>query len=259
MSHTVESRHIWTSHVTYGCNAGCSEAGRDEVTLYVTVSYVTYGWVTSLMNESCHTWMECRTPTGRSKWSHVVCNSELCHIRLSHVTYERVMSHMGGTQDAQAHLEMKLYEKKSAEVADVEMQVISPVMNESCLIYMSHVTYVWVMSHMYESCHICMSHVAHMKRPMLKCRWQVMSRTRHVMSRMRQVMSPMRHVSRDWVMSQMHESCQRGKVMRKDACWSSRRWNIRDKLCHKWVMSRINESCHICMSHVTYQWVMLQG
>ena len=32
-------------------------------------------------------------------------------------------------------------------------------MNESCHIWMSHVTYEWVMSHMNESCHIWMSHV----------------------------------------------------------------------------------------------------
>jgi len=34
---------------------------------------------------------------------------------------------MGGTQDAQAQLEMKLREKRSAEVADLEMQVTSNV------------------------------------------------------------------------------------------------------------------------------------
>jgi len=34
-------------------------------------------------------------------------------------------------------------------------------MNESCHIWMSHVTYEWVMSHMNESCHIWMSHVTY--------------------------------------------------------------------------------------------------
>jgi len=33
-------------------------------------------------------------------------------------------------------------------------------MNELCHIWMSHVTYEWVMSHMNESCHIWMSHVS---------------------------------------------------------------------------------------------------
>jgi len=34
-------------------------------------------------------------------------------------------------------------------------------MNESCHIWMSHVTYEWVMLHMNESCHIWMSHVTY--------------------------------------------------------------------------------------------------
>jgi len=46
--------------------------------------------------------------------------NESCHIWMSHVAYEWVMSHM----------------------------------NESCCIWMSHVTYEWVMLHMNESCHI---------------------------------------------------------------------------------------------------------
>jgi len=53
-------------------------------------------------------------------------------------------------------------------------------MNESCL-WMSHVTYEWVMSHLNESCHIWMTHVT-----------------------------------------------------------------------YEWVMSHMNESCHIWVSHVTY-------
>jgi len=34
-------------------------------------------------------------------------------------------------------------------------------MNESCLIWLSHVSYEWVMFHMNESCPICMSHVSY--------------------------------------------------------------------------------------------------
>ena len=34
-------------------------------------------------------------------------------------------------------------------------------MNESCLIWMSHVSYEWVMSHMNESCLLWISHVSH--------------------------------------------------------------------------------------------------
>ena len=82
--------------------------------------YITYQWVTSRMNESCH--MSMSHVTYQWAMSHI---NESCHIWRSHVIYEWVMSHM----------------------------------NESCHIWMSHVTYEWVMSHMNESCHISKSHV----------------------------------------------------------------------------------------------------
>jgi len=53
--------------------------------------------------------------------------NESCHIWMSHVIHEWVVSHM----------------------------------NESCHTWMSRVTYEWVMSYMNESCHIWMSHVIH--------------------------------------------------------------------------------------------------
>jgi len=52
---------------------------------------------------------------------------ESTQIRMSHVIYEWVMSHI----------------------------------HESCHVWMSHVTYAWVMSYMHESCHIWMSHVTY--------------------------------------------------------------------------------------------------
>ena len=86
------------------------------------MSPVTYEWVMSHMNESCHIWM-------------------------SHVTYEWVMSHM----NASCHIWMRhiMYEWVMSRI------------NESCHIWMSHVTYEWVVSHIKESCHIWMSHVTY--------------------------------------------------------------------------------------------------
>ena len=55
----------------------------------------------------------------------IVCQS--CHIWMSHVTYESVMSHT----------------------------------NDSCHIWRSHVTYEWELPHMNESCHIWTSHVTY--------------------------------------------------------------------------------------------------
>jgi len=84
--------------------------------------HITYEWVTSHMNESCHIW----TSHVIHEWV-MIHKDESCHIWTSQVTYERVMSHM----------------------------------NESGHIWMSQVTYEWVMSHMNESCHIWMSHVTY--------------------------------------------------------------------------------------------------
>jgi len=55
----------------------------------IWMSHITYEWVMSHMDESCHIWM-----------SYVTCEfgmlrrNESCHIWMSHVTYEWVMSHL---------------------------------------------------------------------------------------------------------------------------------------------------------------------
>jgi len=49
----------------------------------------------------------------------------------------------------------------------------------------------------------------------------------------------MSHVSREWGMSQVNESCLK---------WMSH-------IIYKWVMSHVNEACRKWMSHVSYEWV----
>jgi len=66
------------------------------------------------MNEACHIWM-----------SHVTCESVMSHMNQSCLAYEWVTSHM----------------------------------NQSCHNWMRHVTYEWATAQMKESCHIWMSHV----------------------------------------------------------------------------------------------------
>jgi len=84
----------------------------------------------------------------------------------------------------------------------------------SCHIWMSHVTYGWVMSHMNESCHVWMSHV--------KYGW--------VMSRMNESCHVwISHVTYGWVMSRLNESCH---------VWISH-------VTYGWVIWHINEPCHI--------------
>jgi len=96
---------------------------------------VTYQWVMSHINESCHISMNHIT----YQWvmSHI---NESCHISMSHVTYQWVMSHINESY----HISM----------SHVTYQWVMSHINESCHISMSHVTYQWVMSHMNESCHI---------------------------------------------------------------------------------------------------------
>jgi len=163
-------------------------------------------------------------------------------------------------------------------------------MNESCHIWMSHVTYAWVMSYMNESCPIWMSHV-----PYESC---------HIW--MSHVPCPiwMSHVIFEWVVGHIIESCPiwlskllvccsvlRCSVLQCVAVctWvmpDMTEWvitvsvkpsyfeNPGDLLCgfdvshmnaistghvtYEWAMPNINESCHICVWrvwHVTYEWV----
>jgi len=49
----------------------------------------------------------------------------------------------------------------------------------------------------------------------------------------------MSHVSYEWVISRINESCH---------TWMSH-------VTYEWVMSHMNESCHMWLSHVTYDWV----
>jgi len=99
---------------------------------YVWMSHITYEWVMSHMDESCHIW------TIHITYERVMSHTnESCHIRMSHVVHEWGLSHM----------------------------------NEACQIWTSHVTLPlplsvdrwgeWGMSHMPESCPLRVSHVTH--------------------------------------------------------------------------------------------------
>ena len=101
-------------------------------------------------------------------------------------------------------------------------------MNESCLIWMSHVTNDWVMSHMNESCLIGMTHVSYNESCLI---WRS-------------------HVSYEGVMSHMNESCH---ICRSHIMYE---WVVSHmkEMCH--IVSHMNASCRTWMSRVTYEWVM---
>jgi len=129
--------------------------------------------------------------------------------------------------------------------------------NESCLIWMSHVSFEWVMSHMNESCLIWMSHVSYeCVMPHMTESWLIAVAAR----------GPSR---RGWDMSFMNVSCPIWVVVSQinGSClvWMShvpllwQRGACGRGLSHvtdKWGMSHINESCHIQVSHITYKWMI---
>jgi len=129
--------------------------------------------------------------------------------------------------------------------------------NESCLIWMSHVSYEWVMSYINESCLIWMSHVsyewvmAHMNESCLV--WMGHVSYEWVMSHMNEsCLILMSHVSYEWVMSHMNESSPISYE-----CVTNGRFaeiDLQDIAYISHGMSHVNESCHTWRSHVTHMY-----
>ena len=110
------------------------------------------------MNESCHTY----------EWG--------CHIWISCIIYEWVMSH-------------------------IWMSHVTH-MNESFHTYEWTMSHIWIshVTHMTESCHTCMNYVTHMNEPYHRNEW--------VISRMNEAHHTwMRHVKYGYAMSYMNEVC----------------------------------------------------
>jgi len=119
--------------------------GLHEVDLYFFFFLISHSKYVSVFNcVMLHAFMYmCMASNNSCDWVMSYVN-ESCHIYMSHVTYESVitcewvMSH----RNESCHLWMSLVTQIFA--ADVAA-------NKSCYIGMSHVTYEWVMSHMNES------------------------------------------------------------------------------------------------------------
>jgi len=101
---------------------------------------------------------------------------------------------------------------------------------------MSYVKYEWITAHTNASWHVWVSRVTCMNESHHIHRW-VISHRKHDRFMPHTRMS---HVTYEWVMPHINESCH--------ICMSH--------VTYECVMSHMNEACQIWMCHVTYEWVM---
>jgi len=121
---------------------------RMDESCHVWMSHVTREWVMSYMKESCHTCdLEVVGGVEGAIAAHFTCKwvmsrmDESCHLWMSHVTYEKVMSHMWPRSS--------WWNRGSHSGSALHM-------------WMSHVMYGWIISPVNESCHIWTSRVTRM-------------------------------------------------------------------------------------------------
>jgi len=183
----------------------------------------------------CHIWM-----------SHVTYECVMSHVRMSHVTYEWVMSHMNES----CHIWM----------SRVRYEWVMSHMNASFHVWMSHVMYEWVMSRMNESCYI--RNLTHMNMNE-SCGAGAKAEAMHVCTWTRPSMRS--NVIYEEAMSRMNESChirislficmhesRMSHGTRTGAGAKAEATCVRIKMRHLIQ----NESCHTWRSHVMYELVV---
>jgi len=213
--------------------------------------------------EVSHTWNEAHLISNES----CPTSNEACHIWMSHVTYKWVTS--------QCPLATSFLALWNCEVSHAWNEAhhtsneSRPTSHESRHVWMSHVTYKWVMS----QCPLATS------SPCGIVKW-VTHEMRHVMYQMSHVLHQMSHVIFEWVVShafmchihalwsQSLTNDERRALLKSDSHVSRTSDEARhisneshhismSHVTHEWVMEcwHVNASRDICMSHVTYKWV----
>ena len=134
VSHMSESCHTWLSHVTYKCIlliwmsniTHMVPSGVISVSIFDLFHHVACMWVVSRMNESVQ-------------------------IKMSHVPYEWIMSHIYVYVHISKSCPMWLNHIAHG-FHHITYEWVMSHMNESCPIWMGHVPYEWVVSHILKSC-----------------------------------------------------------------------------------------------------------
>ena len=208
------------------------------------MSHVTYEWVMSHMNESCHTCDRVRhlgssvdSISAADVWESPALAPDIHHYYLykvcSHVTYEWVMSHI-----VHHYYLHKAY-------SHVTHEWVMSHMNESCHTWMSHVTHDWVMSHMNESCHTWMSHVTHewvMSHMTESCHIWISRMSHGIFERVFYVLSCKSEPCRIWMSHVTYKSV-------SSDCAMTHTSRCDNSTC-EWVMAHMNVSCHTEISYV---------
>ena len=134
---------------------------------HIWMSHVTFEWVMSHLNESCHTWMSHVTKELSKDSEPWAC---ICHRWF----FKRALKLVALLCKEICNLSLGLLLSQMIFQKRPELATIMSHINESCHIWMSHVTHDWVMSqksfykrptfatimsHMNDSCHIWMSHL----------------------------------------------------------------------------------------------------
>jgi len=239
------------------------------------MSHVTYQWVMSRMNESCHIFTASYpSAAGMSHiWiSHATRRNESCHIWMSHVEYGWVMSHIYSMRKWVTSHTLGCV----LQCVAVGCSALQCVMNGSrthTLRDLSHtlhirrcVTNTWVMAHtlgcVLQCFAVCcsvlwMGHDSHIELRVTHVAQHVTHIAHQKISHKR--ISHVTHIGlcvavcclRMWMSHDSHNAQHVTHTIHQKIC--------HDQISHvtyEWVIPHMNESCHAWMTYVTYEWVM---
>jgi len=239
-SHVNRSCRIWMGHVAHDSSLPNTNTLRNttkrmqampNVSRYVWMMHVTYKWVTSHMKWPCRTWLRL------AKYEYVTS-----HIWMGHVT------HINGSCYT---CDCVLPNTNTLRHTTKRMQAMP---NVSHHVWMIHITFEWVTSHMNVSHHIWMCHITY--------EWVTlhMNKSRHKCNKHGSVYKNvsyhiwMGRVTYEWVTSRIFESCTHGIAHSSIA--SVFIYFLTSRATHEWICMHlyVTRLIHICDITHSYVW-----